>query len=269
MIGAEIPVHQGFFVEANATGAINFTNAMRRAGRTSFYTRANQTVDLIWLKAFQQSDSAQASTTVVGFKADATTGFDRMYDGRLLKGDGSLFVYSLLNQEPMAIQGLPTLTAPVIVPLGVDANAAGTVVFRLDSTNMDPSVRILLEDLQTSTTHNLRQSAYQTQVAAGQNQSGRFRLLVNPFATTTPTIVNNQPIKLYAFNQTLVIDELQGRRVKEVRLTDLSGRVIENWQQPQGESRIELPTTAANGVYLLTVITTDGTVQTDRVLVRY
>lgn len=97
MIGAEVPVHQGFFVEANATGSINFTNSMRRAGRTSFYTRTNQNVDLIWLKAYQQSDSAQASTTVVGFKADATIGFDRMYDGRLLKGNGSLFVYSLLN----------------------------------------------------------------------------------------------------------------------------------------------------------------------------
>ncbi len=269
MIGAEVPVCQGFFVEANTTGSVNFTNSMRRAGRTAFYTRTNQNVDLIWLKAFQQSDSAQASTTVVGFKADATSGFDRMYDGRLLKGDGSLFVYSLLNQEPMAIQGLPTLSAPVIIPLGVDASVAGNVVFQLDSTNMDPTVRILLEDLQLATTHNLRLTPYQTQITAGQNQTGRFRLLVNPFAVSVPTLNSTLPLHLYAYNQTLVVDQLQGRKLKEVRLTDISGRMLENWQQPQGESRIELPTTVSNGVYLMTVITTDGAIQTERVVVQY
>jgi hypothetical protein len=264
-----VPVSQGFFVDALSSGTVNFTNGMRRTGRTPFFQRTENTADLVWLRATTQVNSVYQSRMLVGFTAQATTGFDRLYDARMLKSNASINLFSILNQDALSIQGLPALSGATMIPLGVEVVQAGNYVIHLDSTTLGATNSIFLEDSVTGMMHNLRTGGYAISATQPILWTGRFKLWINPIPTSTPTLTNNQLLRLYAFDRTLVIDELQGRRVKEVRLTDMSGRVIENWQQPQGESRIELPTTAANGVYLMTVITTDGAVQTDRVLVRY
>ena len=183
--GNAISSHQGFFVEANASGRVTFTNAMRTGARNASFFRTK--ADEIGRLKLSVTGEGKYNETLVAFAADATEGADRLYDARKLPGNAGLAVFSTLGDEDYAIQALPLLTGRRTVLLGVVAATAGNYAVGVAALeNLADDVTVLLEDKQTGRFHDLRQQkTVAVQLAAGRC-ADRFVL---HFGATLPTTV--------------------------------------------------------------------------------
>ena len=141
---------QSFFVYADATttqqgliGSMVYKNYMRVKNNNTDFRFQDQiserkkserelkvqatTVDRIWLNI--TTDTGAFNQVLIGFHANASTGFDRLYDGGTRNPIGSkISFYSIIpatnNTQSIfdrryAIQGLPSFTNTEVVPLGV------------------------------------------------------------------------------------------------------------------------------------------------------
>ena len=98
-------VAQAFIVKAE-TGAssIDFTTSMRDVGHTSddnFFRKEEKTI--LNLTA---TSASGVSTTVIGLTSDASAGYDSKYDAPALLGNAKTAIFSKMNGERYAIQGL-------------------------------------------------------------------------------------------------------------------------------------------------------------------
>ncbi|RED94955.1 autotransporter outer membrane beta-barrel domain-containing protein [Marinoscillum furvescens] len=117
---------QGFFVQVTsetADASVTFNESQRVSGNNnSFFRKAKASSHLKLALAGEFYNEL-----LIGFRADATTGFDKRYDAVKLKGNDAFSFYSLLNDQRLAIQGLPELTSEELtVALGYELEQAGT-----------------------------------------------------------------------------------------------------------------------------------------------
>jgi hypothetical protein len=130
---------QGFFVEvasgvSNTNVTVTFENDQRVSDNNSqfFKNQAQQKRERLWLQA--RNDSGAVNQLLIGLVPGATDGYDRLYDGRKLKGNPHIAFYSILGSRDLAIQGLaPSLKRDKIIPLGLDAGQKGRYTIALDS----------------------------------------------------------------------------------------------------------------------------------------
>jgi hypothetical protein len=168
--------HQGFKIRASANGTVNFTNAMRTAGNSTVLFRLadeSEGMQGLWLSA--TSEALRYNQTAVVFSPDGSEGLDWGYDAPKLNPTGPLRFYSLLDEEPLAIQtygalGLSTRT----VPLGLHTNTSGIVTIALDSIEGLQNRDIVLEDRYENHFHNLRQSNYAFRAVEGAHHNRLF-----------------------------------------------------------------------------------------------
>ena len=172
---------QGFFAQAITTGNVTFTNSMRVAGNNNIFFRniAKQTKiekDRIWLNLTSNDSFNQI---LIGFIEGATEGVDRSYDGaRFSSGANSIF-YSLIDDEPFAIQGRPPLNENEIVPLGYQTTKANDYTISIDrSEGQLVTSKVLLFDKLLNTIHDLKKENYTFFVGEANTFNDRFDLII-------------------------------------------------------------------------------------------
>ncbi len=184
-----IAAGQAFFVSHNSgegtSNLLNFTNAMRNTGSAVFFKKNQDTETIQRLKLeLKGTKKNEYHQTLVGFKADATEGYDRLYDGRKapvhLENAPANF-YSLLEEDPYAIQGLPLRWegAPkdLTVKLGVNLRFAKEYTLNLiQFENFAPGYDIYLVDKTAGKTLNLRETTTYTFSANAGLDQDRFEL---------------------------------------------------------------------------------------------
>jgi hypothetical protein len=147
---------QGFFVEANASSNVNFTNAMRTNSNSQFFE--NESIRRVKLNLTNAHN--ESNETLIAFLNDATEGYDSNYDATKLMGNPNISFYSKLNDDALAIQGLPLSENNRVVELGVIANRNETHTIALSSLELIPSTTMIyLEDRETGSFINLRSQA--------------------------------------------------------------------------------------------------------------
>lgn len=161
---------QGFIVKAKSSQDLVFRNNMRVENHSNhFFRMSNNEEDTdtqglsasrIW---FNVTNSEDAFTqTVVGYTAQATTGYDNGFDGKVL-GSGSTSLFSILEDETeLAIQARPDFVVTDVVKMGFKTEIAGDFEFAIDSLDgvFTGSQKIFLKDNLTGTKHNLKNGAY-------------------------------------------------------------------------------------------------------------
>jgi len=174
--GPVIGSHQGFKIRATADGTVNFTNAMRTATNPAMLFRQaddSEGLQRLWLSA--TSETMRYNQTMVAFGPDGSEGRDWGFDAPKLNATGPLRFYSMLDEEPMAIQtygmlGLSTRT----VPLGLHTNASVMVTIAIDSVEGLQGRDIVLEDRYYGLFHDLRQADYTFRAAEGAHHGRLF-----------------------------------------------------------------------------------------------
>lgn len=165
---------QGFFVEAlidNQT--VSFFNNWRGGANNQFFNVSEQATARLNIT----NGANHFNEILVGFKEDATEGFDQQYDARKMIGNPALAFYSKIEDDILAINALPTLTQRRIVDLGLISTFAGEHVIRLSELdNMHATVQIYLIDRETNTRHNLRAQAEYAFMPGAMDLNERFAI---------------------------------------------------------------------------------------------
>ena len=179
--GRYIPVSQGFFVYSAGGGAVTFENDQRvfeKESATSVFVRtssssAAEPVDYnednrmkfrIGFDSFNQIHR-QLLLTV---DENASNGVDWGYDGpqnRLEMDD----MFWLIEAEKYGIQGVNSVTAESVFPLGIHVRDNGPNSIRIDHLeNVPDNVQIYVRDNELNIYHNLRQSEYEFNLNTGE-----------------------------------------------------------------------------------------------------
>ncbi|SCY24557.1 choice-of-anchor D domain-containing protein [Flavobacterium caeni] len=234
---------QGFFVQmddgAADTQTVTFNNTMRSRtyGNAQFYRQAaNQTESERALDGEQERSrvwldlvgpTQLVSRAVVGYVNGATLEKDRLYDafGRL---DGGQNFYSLIGEQPMAIQGRPL---PVDendkVPVGFNVTQAGTYKIAIAAVDgvFDTMFPIYLEDKTLGIVHDLKQSAYEFLASPGRVDARFVLRYTNQLLGNDQFETEASGVAVIADNQTLSIKSYR-EPIAQVTVFDLTGREI-------------------------------------------
>jgi len=154
---------QAFFIKAAANGTVAFTDAMKTASAGTIFksTEAIPSNGNPNLRLSLTNNQSGYNETLITFSDKYTAGYDNFYDGRKKEQSSNIALYSLLSDDKLAIQALPTINQDVDVKLGLYANVSGTYTLSAKSIeNFDILVGIYLYDKQLDKIVDLKTGAY-------------------------------------------------------------------------------------------------------------
>ncbi|MBM3404866.1 MAG: hypothetical protein FJY10_08250 [Bacteroidetes bacterium] len=219
---------QGFFVKAyNANTEVHFDNNMRTGNNGLFFKRQTDPQQILLSLKNSENDYNEI---LFSFMADATVDPDRLLDAPKLKGNSSLSLYSLINNEGFVIQSNPTLSSNDVyaLPLGFETAVPGQHVMKLEwFENIPPNLYILLEDLVTGMTVNLKDSPeYSFSVATSGVFLNRFILHITPYLFSPALDDSKQDLTVFSKNKTVTFIYKGTDPMDRIRLFDISGKEI-------------------------------------------
>lgn len=164
-IGNSIPAGQGFYVKANAATTLtamesnktNSSQVLLRQQNTQQSVSSNPMVFRI-----NAAGIGLQNETAVYFDPNATAAFDFDYDAMYMTPDaGKLGIATSLTGTDYAINGLPSLTTNVSIPLKVNAPANGSfIISASDLQNLPGGACVSLHDNYTNLDQNLKTGNY-------------------------------------------------------------------------------------------------------------
>ncbi|MFC6096816.1 T9SS type A sorting domain-containing protein [Flavobacterium qiangtangense] len=268
-----IQVGQGFIVKATSAGDVTFTNAMRTADtdnqffRTASQFTANSEVEKhrLWLNLTNPEGTA-FNQILIGYVAGATEGFDRGFDGLSFGNTGS-FLSTKINEADYAIQArsLPFQSSDV-VPVSFTATTAGSYTISLS--NMDGlfsgDQTVFLKDNATNTLNDLKSGSYTFSTTQG-TFNNRFEVVYQTALSTPQSDFTANSV--VAFKRSNVLNvETKNFEMASLKAYDVQGRLVYS-KSGINASTVQLSDLQVqNGVLLLQVTSTEGTVATIKVI---
>jgi hypothetical protein len=227
--GGNVPTNnigscQGFKVRVTGNGNLIFNNAMRVADNPLMLFRESE-MNRLWLNV--NSGVGSFNQTLVGFADDATEGVDFLYDAPKLDPISDLSVYSLMGDEPYAIQFFD-LSLPRIIPLGLAVAHDTPVTFSIGGEDNMQNHEILLEDRLLDVNVNLKEGLYQFQASTEQYLDRFYLHVIPPEVSGTEQILADKQCAVYYHNDRLYISNRGNLDDKDavVHLFDMSGRMV-------------------------------------------
>ena len=167
LLAGKIAPMQGFFVKLSSnadvnTTAFDFTNNDRSTDDPAHFMKAPPQQ----LSLYITDASGATDETYLYFEANASTGFDQLYDAYKLKSSisGAPSFYSLIadgiKNIETSINAQPLLTDSAVVALGFESSLQQTCTLWADLDNIDPLWQVQIEDLHSGQIHDLRNGAY-------------------------------------------------------------------------------------------------------------
>lgn len=258
-----INVAQGFFVKAASSSTVTFNQVMKTLdgnGDDSYFRTTQFSVEKYWF-GLERLDGLKGTNTLVGFHPEATSGFDKRFDASRLGGAFGLF--TVLNGEKLAIQGLPADWAEEgkVVKLGYQAVEAGTYVLSIEkSENADGSTHYLTDHLLGVTTL-LTSGSY-----IFDSEAGTFneRFSLSHAALNTEEVLSSNAVNdivVYVHDRSIKVACSQSGSIK---VWSVSGQMIHKGVLSNDETAVAVGT---GGLYVVSVETLKG-VSTYKVAVK-
>ncbi|MDZ4147322.1 MAG: T9SS type A sorting domain-containing protein [Flavobacteriaceae bacterium] len=279
-----IPVAQGFFVLANASGGNFVFNNAQRAGVTetsgkSIFTRANKHEISVAPKAINnliQNTAADVLPKIrlghegaegfhrqllVAFEPTTTAGVDLGYDAAMLDVfTTDLFWY--IDDKAFVIQALPFFTE-MQIPLGVVSSVDQTHRFMIDALE-DFVGDVYLIDLETSLSHRLNDGPVEIQVPQGQ-YTNRFILAFTQITLSTDeNVFLSNDLRTFYLKQSgnIVIENNSNLDINKIQIYNLNGQSLVNVHENSDfqSSEINIPfSNYSTGIYLVKILSEQGT----------
>ena len=212
---------------AAGSSTLTFNNQMRSAtfANNQFFKNANilNTIEQnrIWLDLINAN--GLASRTLVGYVTDATNDEDRLFD-MFSSNKSSQNFYSLINQNPMLIQG-KALPFDVNDSIAMGIKTANDGIFTIaiasaDGIFQNGNQTVFLEDKLLNVLHNLTAAPYQfTTIKGIVNNRFLIRYSQNVISDNSDNQINvyvNNDINIKSTNEL----------IKNVTVYDILGRTL-------------------------------------------
>jgi hypothetical protein len=241
----------------------------------SLHAQNIQDVLRVYVNGNGYSDEA-----IVRFHENATTGYDFDFDAYKMFSfnEDVPQIYTLANEtEEFAINTLPSLTAETSVSLNVEVGISGTYSIRVNFSDFNDDVRVILEDSKNGNMVDLRaEMTYSTTFEVTDN-ADRFVLHFIPSSSvsngtsytanneedsqeqTTSIEENNTSANIYTAGNTVKVDNFSG----QVSIYNINGEEVASTSS-EGSVELNVSTTG----YYIVAVSSNGTMSTQKVYVK-
>jgi hypothetical protein len=264
-----LPAMQGFFVRAQSgSGAVTLTNSMRTVLGMDVYNK-NTSADLSNYLILTVNGTNSSDRAFVYFTNKATQDFDGKFDAHKLMSMESMvpMIYTITPDESyLAINSLPPSATSRALPLAFKAGIDGSYTINASNLNSFLSdVSIVLEDLKTGASQNLKQNPVYSFNGSTTDITNRF-LLHFTGTIGIPDQIVISPVKIYSSDKTVYISCSSGLLNAQVIITDLVGKqILTKNLDNQVLNKIQLD--VVEGYYIVKVQTAQ-TVKTVKVFIK-
>ena len=279
-----IAAGQGFFVKLDdfdgvLPGDIEFRNTMRYGAsdsvldNTEFYRTSGGNAspepepekERVWLSIVDAND--QSASTLIGYLDGATTGLDRLYEAFLNKRPNELAIYSPFDEGKMVIQGRPLPFVDTdVVNLGVQIPATGEYTIGIDKLDgevlMEEDLPIILEDLLTGLTYNLKEAPATITIDEGTYED-RFVLRYNANQLSTKDVDTTETI---AYIKDDILHVQSSMVIDKVQVYDMTGKRVMEYEPETNRTIIQTDFNFSRGVYI-TLISLNGDLNISKKLI--
>ena len=244
---------QGFLVNATANGNVVFESTMQVTsagsnGDGNFYRKAEENAYSTIKLSLSNSD--HYNETLIGLVEGATYGHDYALDGAYRSVDDAFGFYTLMGDQPHAIQALPALeTDEITVALEMKVPVEGAYTFKVEDLNQMDHVAIFLLDRQSGSKVRLNESS-SIQLTIKTGATGRYAMLFTP-SSLLANEDSSANLLVFSDDRHLMIwDEIEGEQL--IRVTDLTGKTIIDQQVIFEKGQAVIPAILSRGhVYIL------------------
>jgi hypothetical protein len=262
-----IPVGQGFFVVATGSNPVLTIPASARLNNNEqVFLKSGQTISNS-LHLTANANNGQDEVIVV-FTDGGTDSSKDKYDAIKLYSEltvPQLSTHTTIDEAALSINTLPFTEAQTIVPVKLDLDYTGEVLFTASGIeSFESRTDIKLEDRQLSKVIDLRSTPTYTFTHTTGDANDRFVLhfgsvlgvedtespLLSKVSVSNKTIYLNYPAN--SMKQTAVLYDIQGRLIKQIQLSN------------SGYDQISI---ASEGVYVLKINLSSNT-ETHKIVVR-
>lgn len=260
----DIRSFQGFFVHVPDNGGIDvattvsFTEDMRQTGNNNDGRFFREQGDPLNIKvAIQSEDGIFYNETLIAFREDATISKDRMYDAIKFSGNENLQFYSFMNDEKLAIQGLPIQNG-VSTELGFDLGESSALKFEVrELIGLPAGMTFFLTDKVTGKIYDLNAtSSIEFTAEAGFDQN-RFVLTYDVNNVLGGLSEMNQPLYRYT-NKELLVDFNKSIQIEGFLVYDASGKIISESSVATSTQELKIPI-SREGINIVRIVTEEGT----------
>lgn len=285
-----IPVGQGFFVKGiNDGGSIRFRNDQRQFrkesdGQSLFVSASgNAPISIIGdintvndprskIRLGFDSSNLIHRQLLVTIDSNATSGFDRGYDGRMQEAQMDDMAWTLPN-EKLLIQGVPAMDATTELPLFIKINNNSNFSIKIDDLrNVAATQEIFVKDALLNTYVNLMNGTYTSPQLVAGTYEDRFSITFSD-----PSILSNDPLEISATDiivftpnstRELHIKKPLEIEIQELRIINMLGQELKVWDVTDQNGIIRIDTSSiANGSYIIKMNTNYG-IQTRKVIIK-
>lgn len=257
---------QGFFVKLMGDGStatssdITFTEDMRVTGENTdgnFFRVSTETPLNIRL-SIANEEASFYNELLVGLREDATTGYDRLYDGNKFSADPSIAFYSLIEDNKFAIQGLP-LEEGVSTELAFNLLGDHNLTLSVEElTGLEHGSTFFLYDKVSDTMYDLSHTTSINFHASEGSQQNRFTLTYGTSEVLAADKIENQPVYKY-LNQVMQVSFVSNLDIVEYAIFDLNGKVLSKSYSPiRNTNTLALPIDGT-GIKIVKLVTSEGT----------
>jgi len=239
---------------------------MRSGNNTQFFRTSNSSANekhRVWLNLLSQSGSF--NQILVGYINDATTGWDRNYDGVRFTANNSIAFYSVIPDKDLVIQGRPTpFSEEDRVPLGFKSTLQESFSLRLDHFDgLFDSQNIYIEDTFLNVIHDLKQSPYVFTSDIG-TFNDRLILRYTDTALSSSEFDATSNVIALIYQKNLMVEAAQ--YIDNVAVFDISGKLINTYLPKNKSMKISENFIFAEGVYLVKIKLESGLIVTKKLI---
>ncbi len=263
LTGNVIPAMQGFWIRGDGVGDMDITFDIANQVHSGANTVYKEWINEVHLSV---TNGELDDELVVYFNDNATGSFEKFdSEKRFAASDLYPQIYTVAEGYKLAINGLAAGKEEYVVPVGFQANNAGTFTFSaLNVDEFDAAFNVYLVDNETNETIDLRKEGYTFETTDALNNAGRFELVLTQGTTGIEDVADN--FNVFTNNNVLYMNSNVSGNA-HIRVTDILGRVAQEEliELNQGMNSFELNTT--NGVYVVTV-KCNNKVYTEKVVIK-
>lgn len=267
-----VAVGQGFFVQAFANGNIQFNNAQRifkteDASETNFYRNTENLENVNQFIRIGYEDPEEFHRQLLlGFlpNTSANENYNPGYDASLygLREDDLFFIIDDNEFSRYGIQGVGDFHEEMEFDLGLIINELGTHTIMLDSVENFAGT-VFLRDYNTNTEIDLTQSNYEFSLPAG-NYNNRYTIAFKPLNTLNTKTNSIDGVNIfYDGLEAIIIKNTENINIKKVKVYNMLGQQVIAKENDLGtQENIIIPFKQKNGVYIVKLMTQNGTKST-------
>lgn len=234
----KIAAGQGFFIEANSNlvagnYSVTFKNSMRVINNNNDFFKTNsstiaQSIEKHRFWISMSTSQGAYNEFLVGYVQGATNNFDTLFDGRTIPSGNSVAIYSVLENNNLAIQGrsLPFDTNDII-PIGYTTSINGQLTINLE--NFDgifDNQDIYLLDKVTGIYQNLKTNSYTFTTNNGTfNDRFEIHFTSNALSNNSINLNNGNKVSIIAAQGNLEVSS-NIDSIAKIEMYDIVGKLI-------------------------------------------